>query len=1119
MNLIMVTKLLPPRASTELIERPRLLELFSRNKEAKLIVLAAPAGYGKTISILQYINALGSSFVWYQLDQYDNDPAVFIQYLTAGIGRYFSGFGAETLQLVLQSNIASSLRLIVISFINELAKLPNLDLTLVLDDYHVIFQPAIHQFIQELLEHLPAGIRILIASRISPPLNFSRYQVSGEVLLVNSDTLRFTPMETNEFINKRQLCPSQEVVDSLMAKTHGWPAALKLLTLSAVQNFGLQSRDEEYIYDYLANEVLDRQPEEIRDFLVSTAVLETITPEICDLLLDRNDSKDILDYLEKQQLFLIPLTGQSKAYRYHQLFRDFLLERLGSRKNLLLQKVGKIAAQNGDWDHAITYLTAAGINQELLCLLEKAGEQGFRQGRWQTVERWLGMLTLEQISSNEWLALFQARINVFRGKLEEAEGWVSKSMTGFNSRENAAGLRESRLLQARILRCLGRCRESLELLEQVERTLTVEELKQCYELPMEKTLIFMVTGRFNEAEALLQSALEIARVGNDGRLISHLLEGLGNIYYFQGHYAKSLQFYQQGAEASPERILPSYYMQDSIATIYQDWGELDKAFEYAERSVALKEKYGLNESLPSAYVQLASIWLDKGDFGKAEELYNRAIQLIRENRGERFYLKLNLVFLARCLGLQNRWLEARDRVLEALQEDIQSELVNTVCQLVGALVLIRTGSSAEGSRMLNAAVKVLEGISFPKALVWGYTEQAWYYLSIDHVDLALEGVSKSLNLAARLNSIQYFITYFDMLHPVLKLALEHSIEPSFIQRIMVRMGQRSMEILGCLAKHSNGEVRRRIIAPLAEIGGEEAAKILYMLGGDRDAEVRQTAQMVLQRHHLLRFKKPVIKETKKNPSRALEPVPEAPPLLQIEILGPIRISLEGTDITGIKWRFTKSRDLLLYLAHQGQPVGIDRILEDLWQELPSEKGINHFYGALHWLRQVIQKDSQSEIITYRTKTCHLQPTVYTTDRRLFMALINEGSSDIEKNLGLLEEAVALYRGEYLSQLDYPWVIPEREHLKRLYLETAIRLVKFYLQNQDYLKTIKLMGPLAEQNPLREEIFGLLMSAYGGLGDRQAVIREYQQLKSNLDEELGVAPTPEITKLYYQLCGV
>ncbi len=1122
MTPIMVTKLLPPRSGSELIERPRLLELFSLNQGAKLIVVAAPAGYGKTVAILQYVNTLRSPFIWYQLDRYDNDPAVFVQYLIAGVGRHFPGFGTETLQLVLQSNITSSLRLIVITLINELANLPERDLTLILDDYHVIFTPAIHQFIQELLEYLPGDIRLVMISRTSPPLNFSRYQVAGEMVLFDSDTLRFTVPEAQEFIAKRRLAPSPGVVDSLIAKTDGWPAALKLLTASGItKDFVFQSKNAEYIYDYLANEVLDRQPEEIRDFLISTAVLESVTPEMCDLLLERNDSRSILDRLEKQQLLLIPLAGQSKAYRYHQLFRDFLLERLGSRKNPLLHRVGKIAAQNGDWDHAIEYLSAAGINQDLIPPIVEAGRQAFRQGRWQTVERWLGMLTREAIAANEWLALFQARIDVYRGKLEEAEVWVSKSLAGFTRRQDPEGIGEGWLLEARILRCLGRCRESLELLEQVERILAPEELKQRFDLPMEKMLIFVITGDFEAAEAILQPALETARKGNDGRLTAHLLEGLGNIYYFQGRYAKSLQCYQQGAAISPEQILPSYYMQDNIATIYQDWGELDKAFEYAERSVALKEKYGLNEALPSAYVQLAGIRVDQGDLKKAEELYNRAIQLIRENKGERFYLKLNLVFLARCLGLQNRWLEARERVSEALREDIQSELVNATCQLVGAMAFIRTGDPDKGSQMLNEAITVLEGISFPTSLVWGYTDQAWYYWSINEIDSALESIRKALHLAARLNSIQHFITYFEMLRPVLTLALAHGSEPSFVQRIMVRLGKRAMDVLSDLAKHPATEARRRIIGPLTEIGGDEAIAILRMLGEDRDAGTRQAAQAALERYQSLIFVKPVTGITKQKPVRCLEPGQDSAPVLQIEMLGPVRVNLAQADITGTKWRFIKSRDLLLYLAHQGQPVSINRILEDLWPDIPLEKGVNLFYGALHWLRQVIQKNSRPEMVTYRAKTCYLQPAMYTTDRRRFGALMNEGSAECDvtpKNAGLLEEAVALYRGEYLNQLDYPWVIPEREHLKRLYLESAIRLARFYLQKQEHLNAVKLLEPLADQNPLREEIFGMLLSAYAGLGDRLAVIGKYQQLKANLDDELGLKPAPEITKLYYRLCG-
>jgi DNA-binding SARP family transcriptional activator len=245
------------------------------------------------------------------------------------------------------------------------------------------------------------------------------------------------------------------------------------------------------------------------------------------------------------------------------------------------------------------------------------------------------------------------------------------------------------------------------------------------------------------------------------------------------------------------------------------------------------------------------------------------------------------------------------------------------------------------------------------------------------------------------------------------------------------------------------------------------------------------------------------------------------PLLQINLLGPARIAINNADITAANWRLTKSRDLLLYLAHQGQPVGINRILDDLWPDLPMEKGLNNFYNALYWLRQVIQKNAGAELITYGSKICQLLPGAYSTDRDRFISLVNAGFGDLKAsggNLQSLEEAVALYQGEYLGELDYPWVVPEREHLKCLFLEAVIRLAGFYLQNQDYLKTVRILEPLIEQNTIREDIFGLLMTAFAKLGDRLAVIRQYQKLKSNLAEELGLEPTPEIKKLYYELCG-
>jgi DNA-binding SARP family transcriptional activator/Tfp pilus assembly protein PilF len=1133
MSRIMITKLLPPRISGELMERSRLLELFTRKKDLKLMVLTAPAGYGKTVSILQYVSTLAAPFVWYQLDQYDNDPAVFIQYLIAGIERHVPGFGGETLQLVLQSNVGSSLRSIVIALINELAGLPEPGLTVVLDDYHVIFTPEIHRFVQELLEYLPAGIQVVIASRISPPLNFSRYQIAGEAVMLDSDTLRFTASEMREFISQRQLAPSQEAVDSLMARTAGWPAALKLLAASGAQkDLTLQAKDAEYIYDYLANEVLDWQPEEIREFLISTAVLETITPEMADLLLKRNDSRKLLENLEKQQLFLIPLAGPSKAYRYHQLFRDFLLERLGPRKNHLLRKAGEIARQNEDWDQAMEYFVAAGSGQDLGALLEKAGRQAFRQRRWQTVERWLGLLDRGQIAATEWLSLFQAKIAVYRGKLTEAENWLNKSKAGFANRQHEVGIAECQFLQAKILNRNGCYQESMNLLAKAYAVLQQSEPVFRFELPLEKALLFIRMGRLQQAEDLLLKGLQVVAEHDDPWMTAHFLEGLGWTYYMLGRTIKALEYYEKAARLSPGGILPNYFP-DFIPFLYQELGEMDRALAYLRNSIAIKEKNGLFESLIPDYYQLSCIYTDIGELEEAETVYQKGVQLIAEIGGERFFWIVLKVNLGRIRALQGRLPEAQV-IMEQVLTDSQSEsgVALLINQIFYGLVLLLAGQFKEAETVLLDALQ--SEIEFAKVLNYAYFLLASTKFATGDQAEADRYSQKLLNFSASKHFEQMYVFMVDNLYPVIRFGLENAVQISFIQRVLVLLGERGLPLLTELSTHPDPEIRSRSIYPLSQINNAAAKRVLQLLAADPDLKLRQLVKQCSASSDLsLEIDQPNLSQLNQKPRPAPKTKPagkgevrelspsSAITILHIEMLGPIRIVLNRQDITNIKWRFTKSRDLLLYLTHQGQPVVINRILEDLWPDLPLEKAMNNFYTALHWLRRVIQKDCPAEVITYASKTCQLLPGLYDTDRRRFATLINEvsGKSQLSsKEPAVLEEALSLYRGHYLCQLDYSWLIPEREHLKRIQMETAIRLAKYYLQNREHFKTAKLLEPLAAENPLREEIHGLLMSAYAGLGDKRAVIRQYQQLRTHLDEELGLAPAPEIVKLYYQLCG-
>lgn len=1124
---LMITKLLPPRIGSGLIERPRLLELFSRNQELKLRMITAPAGYGKTVSILQYVNTLRTPFVWYQLDRYDNDPAVFTQYLIAGIERHFPGFGAETMQLVLQGNSAAPLRLIVIAFINELANLSYQDLTLVLDDYHLITTSAIHQFVQELLEHLPAEIRVIIASRSLPPLNFPRFRVAGEMMMIEGDTLRFTAPEASQFIAQGGLGLSREALDALLAKADGWPAALKLLTAPAVnKEFMLQpGREAQYLYDYLASEVLDQQTEEIRDFLVSTAVLETITPETCDLLLERNDSQSRLDCLEKQQLFLIPLAGQGRAYRYHQLFRDFLWERLGSRQNLLLRRAGKIAAQNGDWEHAVACLGAAGSDGELIPLIIAGGQQAFRQGRWQTVAGWLARLSREQIAGDEWLSLFQAKIHVFRGNLEEAEAWVGKSRNGFSARQDMAGLAECQFLQAKILNSHGRYQESLNLLEEAYPVLQKADPSLRFDLPLEKALLFIRMGRLRQAEELLQKGLQVAQRHSESWIAAHFLEGLGNVAYMLGEYPMALAYYQKATASSPNGIMPGYCA-DFTGFVHQELDGLDRAFDYIQKSIALKEKMGMNEALLPAYYQLGSFYIAAGEPEKTAAICHQAIRLITAIGGQRFFLVLHKTNLAWCLSFQGRLIEAGALFEETLPEaKAQSGVAWILCQMLYASFQLVSGRFAEAERLLVELVEVFEPMEFAQAAAHCYASLALLRFAAGDRESAGEYSHKLLALRS-VRTLLVFFSSFDNVRPILRHGLEKGIEVPFIQRVFVLLGERGSDFLKELAAHPDAAVRARIVFPLAQLHTTAANELLQSLGRDPDPGIRRLIKQCAAfsgASGLAAGKSsgspliPLVQGRRGTPALSSE----ASPMLQIEMLGPPRIVFNAVDITAIKWRLLKSRDLLFYLAHQGKPVGVNQILADLWSDVPLEKSINLFYTALYWLRRIIQKDSRQELLSYAGKTCQLPLAFYTTDRQRFLTLINSGAAERQvsaKSSALLEEAVALYRGEYLSSLDYPWVVSEREHLKRLYLETTIRLAKFRIHSRDYLNAVKVLEPLTEQNPLREEIFGLLMAAYAALGDHLTVIRQYQQLKRNLDEELGIEPAPEITKLYYQLCG-
>ncbi len=1103
---IMASKLLPPYAGANLIERPRLVELLSRAGQRKATILTAPAGYGKTVLMVQLAAASKKPLVWYQLDDYDNDPAVFMQYLVAGIQQHYPAFGKDALLLVAQSGVAPRLRLLVTTVVNGLEKQAPGGLVIALDDYQVISEPVLHSFIEELLRHLPAGVQIVIASRTVLPLPLSRLNLRGEVCTVGWEELRFTRQEIGVFLARSRGETADEAIAAVERKTAGWPAALGLLGNSSatVAEF-LADQGAQKIYDYLAVEVFDRQPEAVRTFLCGSSVLEEITPALCDQLLERTDSRAMLGFLEKQQLFLIPLAGKRQAYRYHDLLREFLRDRLGPERQTLLCRAGLLARQAGELESAVEYLTAAGAYEELPAVIKEAGNKTFGRGQWQTVARWLESLPAATLAADPWLALYRAKVEVYRGRLDEAENWLNQ-IARLSGGGEQANLPECWLLQARIMRCRGRYTESLALLTQITQQMSEEEITQRFDLPMEKSLCLLMSGQLDQAEAELTAAIASAELNGDNYGIAHLLEGLGNIYCAQGQYPQSLQTFQKAVEISPERILPSYYMQDGISFIYYDWGEWERAFDYAKRNVAIKENFGLTEVLPSAYVQLAILYSGRNEWEPAEKYFNMATDLLRRNSSESFYLALNLIYLADCLCLQGRWSEARIKVEEALAEARpQGGISLAICQAMAAMIFFHTGDVCGGKDLLAAATRDCEQMGLKRGQSFVYTYQALLSVYEGNPAAARKWAEKAFTLLARINFQQIFLNRPKMLQPVLKIGLEKGYEVPFVQRVLVRLGEQTLGLLDGLAGHADPAVRRRTIAPLAEIGGSRAQETIRRLEGDPDREVRQTARLATRRIGILAV--------------AANPFAAAATPLQIVTFGPFRVSWEATGVGAANWRTAKTRDLLAYFCHHRAPVSKEEIFEDLWPDFDLENAAGIFHTTLYYLRRFLDKAGCREAVIYGGGRYGLRPGISSSDRQQFEELVAAGlRADVAPDTAVsrLEQAVSLYRGHYLADLDYPWLIPDQEKLKHVCIKARLRLAGYYLEAPDYARAIAHLQTAEEDDPFNEDVHGLLMTAYAGQGNRPAVKKQYQKLEDLLKSELALSPSQAIRELCRKL---
>jgi LuxR family transcriptional regulator, maltose regulon positive regulatory protein len=418
-DVLLAIKLHVPRPGPGFVPRPRLVEALDDGLARRLILACAPAGFGKTVLLADWARRGNRSVAWLSLDAGDNDPARFWRHAVAALDRMRPGM-AERAGPLLGPPAPPSFEGLVTALINELAARPgDGELLLVLDDYHLIDTRQVHESLVFLLEHLPPGVHLVLASRSDPPLPLARLRAGGQLAELRAGDLRFTAEEAAALL--REAVDGDlpgAAVAALAARTEGWAAGLQLAALSLrgqpdVTAFvAAFSGSHRYVLDYLAGEVLEGQTDQVREFLLETSVLERLSGRLCDAVTGRTDSQAMLEQVERANLFLLPLDEVRGWWRYHHLFADLL------RARLQQQQPGRVAAlhhnaaawceEHGLADDAVRHALAAGDTPWAARLIERHFDETFWPGERATVQRWLSALPAELAGSRPRLCLVRA---------------------------------------------------------------------------------------------------------------------------------------------------------------------------------------------------------------------------------------------------------------------------------------------------------------------------------------------------------------------------------------------------------------------------------------------------------------------------------------------------------------------------------------------------------------------------------------------------------------------------------------------------------------------------------------------------------------------------------------
>ena len=708
---LLATKFFVPSCPHVLVSRPRLFTLLDEGLQRPLTVVSAPAGFGKTTLLSAWVQALPQEIApvaWVSLDEQDNDAVRFWMYVFTALDRLQPGICSD-LVTYLRTQQTPPIQYLLTALINRLAGHPQRCL-LVLDDVHLLTEEGIHTSLTYLLDHLPPQLRIILASRSGPPLPLARLRARGQLLEVRAEQLRATDEEAAVFLREVMgVQLSEHDLAVVQQRTENWLVGLQLVGLSLqgssptihrgiLPGGQVTKRDllseisgnHEFILDYLTDEVLHRQPPTIQTFLLSTSILEQLSAPLCDAVLERQDSQQVLELLERSNLFLTPLDGHRRWYRYHALFAQALryrLEQAGQEKvHALHLRASHWYEQQGQTNEAVQQALQAQAWEFAADLIESVSKTLISTASWDTIilRRWKEQLPEEVARTHPRLCLAYARSMRSYAPIETAEFWLQAAETRVvalleaqrsekaNSGPYSQADLDNLLAETLAMRALyatyrGDGRSALSFSQQSLTYPSEQDLAVRANVAITQSMAHTTSG---DVVPAIQGALEagaLAQAAGSAFVATICLNVAVGYLIYQGrlHHAWNLleRVVEMCRPEGSDLSLPMGLAYLNQADILREWNQLEAAYDLAREAIRLSTESGNLTSLHIAYAILAGITLARGESDAAASAIAQAEQIVAQvnqsyNRALFITVEQVRIWIVRGeLGQAVRWAE------------------------------------------------------------------------------------------------------------------------------------------------------------------------------------------------------------------------------------------------------------------------------------------------------------------------------------------------------------------------------------------------------------------------------------------------------------------------------